>query len=96
LTKYTKTFPVVVAAEAQMADARFAILSVLRNFDDSGRPGPPAPQLAALTRQRMKAAEATIGELATTGDIKSAGGDSYEITDRGRTALARAERDGLV
>jgi predicted transcriptional regulator len=44
----------------------------------------------------MKAAEATIGELATTGDIKSAGGDSYEITDRGRTALARAERDGLV
>ncbi|MDP6822744.1 MAG: hypothetical protein QF554_05580 [Dehalococcoidia bacterium] len=79
-----------------MADSRFAILSVLRNFDEMGRPGPPTPQLAALSRQRMKLAQTTIGELATSGDIKSAGGDSYEITDRGRTALARAERDGLI
>jgi hypothetical protein len=79
-----------------MADAKFAILSVLRNFDESGRPGPPTPQLAALSRQRMKPAEATICELATADDIKSAGGDSYEITDRGKTALARAERDGLA
>jgi hypothetical protein len=38
----------------------------------------------------------TLGELATGGDIQSAGGDSYEITSRGKTALARAERDGAV
>lgn len=79
-----------------MADSKFAILSVLRSFDESGRPDPPAGQIAALSRQRMKAAEAAIGELATAGDIKAAGGDSYEITDRGKTALARAERDGLI
>ena len=82
-------------AEIYMADPKFAILSVLRTFDESGRPGPPAAQIAALSRQRMKSAEAEIGELATAGDIMSAGGDSYEITARGKTALARAERDGL-
>ncbi len=84
------------AVEAQLADSRFQILSVLRSFDDSGRPGPPAAQIAALSRTRMKAAELTLGELATSGDVQSAGGDSYEITARGKTALARAERDGSV
>lgn len=79
-----------------MADPRFQILSVLRSFDESGRPAPPATQIAALSRTRMKAAELTLGELATAGDIQSAGGDSYEITARGKTALARAERDGAI
>ena len=84
------------AAEAQMAESKFQILSVLRSFDESGRPAPPAAQIAALSRTRMKAVELTLGELATAGDIQSAGGDSYEITSRGKTALARAERDGAI
>jgi len=84
------------AAEAQMAESKFQILSVLRSFDESGRPAPPAAQIAALSRTRMKAAELTLGELATAGDIQSAGGDSYEITSRGKAALARAERDGAI
>lgn len=88
--------PEAEAAEAQMAESKFQILSVLRSFDESGRPAPPAAQIAALSRTRMKAAELTLGELATAGDIQSAGGDSYEITSRGKTALARAERDGAI
>ncbi|MCH7907794.1 MAG: hypothetical protein IIC29_06575 [Chloroflexi bacterium] len=79
-----------------MADSKFEILSVLRSFDESGRPGPPTAQIAALARQRMSAATTVLGELAHSGDIKVAGQDSFEITDRGRTFLARAERDGGV
>lgn len=79
-----------------MADPRFEILSVLRSFDERGRPAPPAGQIAALARQRMKAATDALTELAASGDIKPVGDDSYEITDRGRTALARAERDGEI
>ncbi len=79
-----------------MAETKFQILSVLRSFDESGRDAPPAAQIAALSRTRMKAAEMMLGELATVGDIQSAGGDSYEITARGMTALARAERDGAI
>ena len=80
----------------ELADSKIAILSVLLSFDESGKPAPPTGQIAALSRQRMKAAEATLNELAVAGDIKAAGGDTFEITDRGRTALARAERDGLI
>lgn len=83
-------------AEARMAESRFEILSVLRSFDESGRPGPPTAQIAALARQRMGTTTTVLDDLATTGDIKDAGGDSFEITDRGRTALARAERDGAI
>lgn len=79
-----------------MADPKIEILSVLRSFEENGRPAPPAAQIAALSRQRMKAAEAILSELATAGDIQAAGGDSYEITARGKTALARAERDGII
>lgn len=79
-----------------MADSRFEILSVLRSFDEKGRAAPPTAQIAALARQRMSAATAALGELATSGDIKAAGQDSFEITDRGRTSLARAERDGAI
>jgi hypothetical protein len=37
----------------------------------------------------MKGSEQMLGELTTNGD-------SYEITAQGKTALARAERDGTV
>ena len=74
-----------------MADSRFEILSVLRSFDENGRAAPPIAQLAALARQRMSAVTATLDVLETSGDIKIAGQDSFEITARGRTSLARAE-----
>ena len=79
-----------------MSNPRHEILSVLRSFDESGKAGPPAAQIAALARQRMSAATAALDELETSGDIKSAGQGSFEITDRGRTSLARAERDGAI
>ena len=89
-------FPVAEDAEVCMADSRFEILNVLRSFDESGRPAPPTAQIAALTRQRMTAATAMLGELQSSGDIKLAGQDNFEITNRGRTSLARAERDGNI
>lgn len=86
----------VEAAGGGLAGIKIEILRVMRSFDESGRPAPPVEQIAALTRQRMSAATAALGELETSGDIKSVGPNNFEITDRGRTALARAERDGTI
>ena len=85
-----------VAAEGGMADPKLEILAVLRSFDDSGRPAPPVERIAALARQRMSAATAALSQLEASGDIKSADRNSFEITERGRTTLARAERDGAI
>ncbi|MDA1258964.1 MAG: hypothetical protein O3C10_14150 [Chloroflexi bacterium] len=79
-----------------MANPRIEILNVLHSFDESGHPAPPAERIAALTRQRMSAATTALSELESSGDIKSAGQNSYEITDRGRTSLARAQRDNAA
>ena len=79
-----------------MADPKIEILHVLREIDDLGRRAPPIGQIAALARQRMGAATAALGELEQSGDIARTGQDAFEITDRGRTSLARAERDGTI